>query len=355
MFPNELSPLTKSATPKVQKRMTPRPLDPSVDYDAIALGLMRQLRGGFSQRKMSHDLGFTFNKVGKWENGATEISWSDFESVARLRKIDLEEHFRFFFWTFVCEFTAANIATHLMHDESVRKRFAGVNEATVRRWKSGASEPSLADVLKMIDTNRAVLIGWLTRFCDCSKFPDLKPSYDLFCRQVDAIALDPLVLYVNAALKLDGYRARPRHDESYLALHSTCTIAELRKTLKTMLEYGLATLGPTHYLPAEHPLSFSYLRDAKVRSITAYATELVARRYSAMPQLHVAEKPVNMSVSSVRTEPMSVAASKRVSELVMKFHRDVGEVVRTDVGEKTNVQVVVLHSFASIANAPAVL
>jgi hypothetical protein len=61
---------------------------------------------------------------------------------------------------------------------------------------------------------------------------------------------------------------------------------------------------------------------------------------------------INKCVSSVRATAISKDAAEQIGNLVAQFHREVTKVVASDKGPKTNVQVCILHSFASVANAP---
>ncbi len=45
-------------------------------------------------------------------------------------------------------------------------------------------------------------------------------------------------------------------------------------------------------------------------------------------------------------------AARKVGELVARFHSEVADVVGNDSGEKQNVQIILLHSFASNLNRP---
>jgi hypothetical protein len=50
---------------------------------------------------------------------------------------------------------------------------------------------------------------------------------------------------------------------------------------------------------------------------------------------------------------MSSEASKAVMDLMVKFHNDVAQVLKSDRGPKDHVRLMILHSFVSNIHVPA--
>ncbi len=326
-------------------------LDSRLDYQCLAREVIRALRGSLRQRELSEKLGYTFNQVGKWESGATQIKWDDFLRLGNTAGTDMEKFFRYSFWIKDLEFNAytslksleSAIGLHAIKDPSI--------QLIRRKWLKGAAMPDLADVLKLMGTQLPVLLGWLSLFIDCKTLPTLRGTYAAFLQSLDSIFSRPHIAYVNAALQLEVYKDLSFHDENLLAEHSACSVSELREALKTLISYGLITYDGKIYHPCPFDFSFAGLRHPKLRGLTKISTDLVARRYPLQPIQIDSQKVQNACRSSVRVKALSKGASQQIAELIAKFHNEVGEVVRGDHGPKTNVQVILIHSFTSNFNS----
>ena len=325
----------------------------AINYEKLAGEILRSLRGTRTQRQCSELLGYSFNQVGKWESGATHIKWEDFIHVAEALQIPIAKHFNAFFWLSEGEFSASSAIKHLAVQLSLPPRKSPAARAVMKRWLSGSSSPDFAEVLKMIDSQPAVLIGWLALFVDCASVPGLRARYAIWQLEVESVLSDPRCVFINAALELQSYKDLPIHSDRFLVEHACCDADTVQKTLATMLAKNAATFDGKKYYPS-HQFEFSLSPNAKLRGLTKYTTELAASRYPVVPATQSTEQqPRNASVGSVRVVPMSQAAAKKVSELIAHFHNAVGKIVKEDSDLKTNVQIMLMHSFPSNINLPS--
>lgn len=58
------------------------------------------------------------------------------------------------------------------------------------------------------------------------------------------------------------------------------------------------------------------------------------------------------SLTSVRVVPLSAPVTKGVMGLILKFHNEAGQITKENSLPKSNVQVILAHSFASNINSP---
>lgn len=327
----------------------------SIDYQKLSREIVRQMRGQRTQREFSSALGFGFNQVGKWESGATHISWNDFVHIANTAAIDVEAHYRHFFWNFAGEFNAVNVTTFANTSAEQAVQQPHWSSSTVRRWLRGQATPDFADVLYLIDARRSLLLGWLERFLDCDALPELAGPAAAFRALVDLVGMNPRCVYVNAALNLKAYRDLEVHDELMLARHSACaSVQELRQTLEQLQGHGLVFFDGKKYHTAGYDFSFSTTRSPKLRSMTVSATQLVAERYSRLPiGVREQREVYNPAVSSVRIVAMSEAAAQKASKLYDRLAAEIGRLVEEDKDPKTNVQIFIDHCFPTTINAPA--
>lgn len=316
-----------------------KPTRPLNDYQLLATDLVRLLRGERTQRELSEQLGYSFNQVAKWEKGFTQIKWGDFLALAGVLGIPVEKHFRTVFWTFNGPFDAETSVRGLMH------------QLKLNPGRSRGARMDLADVLRLMDTNAAILVSWLCLFADCEKLPTIRPAYEAFVLRLTAVLSDPLCVFVNAALEVESYKNAPAHDEALLAEHATCSVAELRRILATLVTFEAAVYDGTRYRPT-FLFEYSFSPNPKLRTLTKYATDLASQRYSLEPLGGKSGPPTNTSVSSVRVVAMSPEVSRQVRDRVAHFHAEIGELVKNDHSPKDHVQVIILHSFVSNINRP---
>ena len=225
------------------------------------------------------------------------------------------------------------------------------NDQKVARILS-LTNPTLTEVLQLLGTNSPFLLSWLSQFLDCKNIASLKDFYEGFQENIDAVLSDPVVVYVNAALNLQEYKQLPEHDEQLLADHATCTVDRLRSVLKLLLSHSLISFDGKKYLPSSFDFSFSGLAHPKLRGLTKYTTVLAAERYPSTPLMIDPTRTFNPGRGSVRVKAFSKDAAQKVSDLITKFHNEVEQIVRQDTQPKTNVQIVLVHSFPSTINSP---
>ncbi|MGZ5279982.1 MAG: helix-turn-helix domain-containing protein [Pseudobdellovibrionaceae bacterium] len=321
----------------------------ALDYNQLAIEVLRQIRGDLSQRDLSQKLGFSYNQVGKWESLATQIKWDDFLHLAKSLNIPVEKHFReYFFWALEEEFSPALCLRVLSLYMNSRPIGWKRPKSLIDKWMNGSSVPDLSEVLMMMDSKPWILIDWLSRFIDCSKISSLAQEYKKTLAVLDLYFEVPSCSMVNAALQLQSYQMLDAHDENLIAQETSCSHEEIRKALAVMLQSGTVIFeqGKYHSFFTEP----SFLRHPKGRMVTQYVTGLAAKRFSTLtpPKVNL----TNPSVSAVRVAAMSSQASKKILDLMVKFHNDCSQVLKDDKEPKDHVRLMVLHNFAANLYAP---
>lgn len=326
--------------------------DLRLDFEKLAQEIIRQLRGPLSQRALSEQMGFSFNQVGKWESGATQIKWGEFLSLAQTLQTPIENYFRYSFVYRQPEFTVDTTLQTLVSRLNLLSNREDRMKALGRKWMKGHVNPSFSEVLRVMGSKAPLLFGWLSLFADCNLLASLKDSHEIFLKNVEAVLENPSVVFVNAALHLKRYQELELHDETMLAEHSACSCEELRQALKVLLKFDLIMFDGRKYLPSFFDFSFSGLRHPKLRGLTKAATCLAAARYPDQPIVIDPKRVRNPSQSSVRVVAMSSEAARKIAELIEIFHNQADEIVNADHLDKDNVQIILLHSFASNINSP---
>lgn len=323
------------------------PCTSEVDYYKLAREILVQLRGEMSQRSLSEKLGYSYNQVGKWESGFTQIKWDGFVAVAKALGIPLESRLSYFFSDYEGEFDVETIVAMLRNNLALDFNTDEALKGWLRKWKAKKFAPDLAEILRILDSRPAMLFSWLMMFVDGTQLMSIKEDYQAFMVRLEATMDDPNVIYVNAALRTQDYASLKVHDESLLAQHACCSIDRLRQTLWLMVSQGVVHFDGKKYEPCLFDFSFSTLRHAGLRQFTKYTTELAAEKYPVDPGSIDRSKIKNACGSSARVTAMSAKAADQVAQLVNKFHSEVGEIVKRDSAPKEHVQIIVLHNFVS--------
>lgn len=325
---------------------------PDLKYQSLAEKILLQMRGSRTQRELSEAMGFSFNQVGKWESGATIVRWNDFLAIGETVGIPVETEFRRMLTPFFDgEYTPVNVLSPLCRYIDLSK--APWPQNTIRKWLKGDLSPALADVLRLLSLNPAVLIGALSVFVDCAKLETLRDFYNLVETQADLVMNDPICVYVNSALGVKPYTDLTAHNDDVLALHAACTVEELRRSLASMHALGLIEFRDGKYRPNSFNFSFSGTRNRKVRALTKYTTLFAGRRYPLLPLETPpgSETIPNVGIGSVRVNAVSIEASKKIADVLSRASSEIAKIVQEDKDPKTGVQIILMHSFPSTLNA----
>lgn len=321
----------------------------TVDYQSLAREIVQHIRGSLSQRELSDKLNYTFNQVGKWESGATQIKWDDFIQICQVQKVPLEQAFRECFWSCSPEFNTAMTLRALSDTFSAAHPLEASFHTALKKWDSRKSDPDLAEILRLIGTAPAVLLGWLSLFIDCEKIEVLAAPYRKLSCVLNTLSDHPSAAFAHAALRLNAYQSLSFHDETLLAEHSACTRSQLRSTLEHMLSAGMIRFDGQKFYPVSNGPDLSWLNHPKFKTVTHRATLHAAQRFVANPNTRPPNLANNVSYASERTACLSNAAAIEISRRILRFHNEVEEIIHSDVLPKNNVQVILAHTYLPVA------
>lgn len=322
-------------------------LSSATHYQRVVQEILVQLRGSKTQRAFSQELGYTFNQVGKWESGATKLKWLDFVDLCKKIDLPLLDHCVFYFSRNYDEFSIENIAQHVL--ESYGKVDLGHAKLVQRleRWSSGKVQMNLQDFLEALDSYPSSMFAWLSLFLDCENIPTIQDEYQNFVKCMEAVADNPTLIFINAALNVLHYQNLDQHDERVLARHACMQPKDLRDGLQKMVDLRIIKFDGRKYYPSPFDFSFSNLRHKRLRKFHKYSTMLAGLGYSLEPFAPKEYEQTNDSRTSTRVNAVSQDAAIKITELISQFHNDVTDVIQSDRGNKNNVQMIVLHSVAS--------
>ncbi|MCB9026344.1 MAG: helix-turn-helix transcriptional regulator [Bdellovibrionaceae bacterium] len=321
--------------------------NPQRNYPLLSQEILTFLRAKKSQRELSQLLGYSYNQVGKWESGATKLKWTDFLKLCETLNIPMQVHMSNYLGKNTEKIDLKKMAYHLLNSHGLldlnNKRICN----KLHKWTQAKTPFYFADFLELLDSNPSSLFAWLMFFVDGSQLPTIKKSFEHFQTCMDAVADDPILIYVNAALHLQSYQDLLEHNEILLAQHACVQVAQLREALSVLRSLGIIFYDGKKYYPCPFDFSFSNLRHKNLRKFHKYSTLLAGLGYPLAPTPLEKYKNANASVSSIRVNAISESAAEKISVLVNKFHNEAADVISNDTEPKQNVQIIVFHSFAS--------
>jgi len=184
-------------------------------------------------------------------------------------------------------------------------------------------------------------------FVDGEQHRSIQGRYHHFLKTMQAVSDNPTYIYVNTALKVKEYVDLTDHSDEILGKHALMPVKSLRRALQELTSLGLVLFDGRKFLPCPFDFSFSNLRHQNLRRFNKYSTLLAGHGYPLSLGPLQRYESLNASRSSVRVNALSKEAADKINDLIMHFHNRATEVIQNDIGPKNNVQIIVLHSFAS--------
>ena len=222
-------------------------------YGAIQTELLRAARGRQSQARLNQKLGLRSNRYHHWETGQSALPWRMFCRICQATKIPLAETLIHIAGFHENPAQGATLVKHLVgrgRQEEVAKNL-GVSRSMISRWKSGKVDPSLEQMLRIINHSFFSLPQFLSRLVDIEKLPSLAEAHRREELERRLHFDHPWVAALLLFLRTAEYNALKTHREGFLSRKlgiSLETEREVIQTLKTIgaLEYEGEILTPTH-------------------------------------------------------------------------------------------------------------
>ncbi|HYP90510.1 MAG TPA: DUF4423 domain-containing protein [Polyangiaceae bacterium] len=197
-----------------------------MNRELLAKELVLSLRGKRSQVGLSRRLGYASNVLYTWESGRRAPSASAFFALAARCGVSLEQGLRGFMLERLSSVPdvrepagVAQLVRALLADWPIVELAAsiGADRTTVGRWVSGATEPKLPELLRIVETTTQRLLDFVALFADPARLASTRGPYrDLVVQRRLAYEM-PWSHAVLRALELEAYRALPRHQPGFVA------------------------------------------------------------------------------------------------------------------------------------------
>ncbi len=141
-----------------------------IHYPTLKKEVLVAIRGKFSRSQCSEKLGFTFNKVQRWESGKAEINWPEFIDLARVCKKEFPadlKNYSVLLQKIIPEKDIDHIATQL-----------SISKNSLRAWLKGKRIPKLVHMLQILHEHHRSLIDIIGSVVDLEKIPSLQKEIE---------------------------------------------------------------------------------------------------------------------------------------------------------------------------------
>jgi hypothetical protein len=299
-----------------------------MDYEKLAIELVRELRGRRSQSAFSRRLGYRSNAVYAWEAGrAFPTAAAFFRALKRVGR-DVAESLAGFYRLPAEREQSPDLTTRegvarLLDDLRGRTsvvelaRAAERSRFAVARWLKGLAEPRLPDFLRLVECASLRLLDFVACFCDPARLPSIAGAWQTLESARRAVYELPWSHAVLRVIELEAYRALKRHQPGFIANWLQIPREEEERCVALLLESGQIKKERGRLIPGA-ALTVDTRRDAeRSRQVKAWWADVARERL-----LRGAEGTFSYNLFSV-----SRADLERIQELHRAYFRELRRIV----------------------------
>ncbi len=224
-----------------------------MDYEALASGLMRALRGKRSQAAFSRRLGYSTNVAYAWESGRRAPTAAQMFRAATRVRIDVRATIEPFFQRRLPDVLRTLDPTEPAFAAAVLRELnglapmrvladrVGLSRSAVSRILSGDTEPRLPMFLRIVDAASRRVLDLIAGLVDVSKIPAARDEWRRFDALRKLARESPLSEAVPRFLELESYAALPKHRRGWIAERLGITREEEERTLRALEAAGMVS------------------------------------------------------------------------------------------------------------------
>jgi transcriptional regulator with XRE-family HTH domain len=232
------------------------------DTESIAQDILRHLRGQRSQVAFSRRLGYRSNVAHTWETGKRMPTGS--VVFSGMQRLGVDVPARILRFTRVEPAFLSEVDVHrpegvaaflreLRRDTPIQQvaQRTGLSRYQVSRFLTGAAEPRLPDLLRLIDGLTARLLDAVALFADPGELPSTAAAWGRLEAARSLFWRHPRAQLVLLSLDLADYRALPEHDDRWLARRLDLELYEVAADLERLSHTGQIAWSGTHWALAD--------------------------------------------------------------------------------------------------------
>jgi transcriptional regulator with XRE-family HTH domain len=317
------------------------------NHELVARQLLRALRAHRSQVQWSRWLGYQSNVAYAWESGRRYPTAAEALRAARRGGLDVNAALQAFYgkvppWTDTHDPCTPEGVAALLDDLRGQvsitdlARRAGLSRHSVSRWLSGRTQPRLPDFLGLVEAASLRMVDLVVALVGPEAVPSLRAAWERLEARRAGAARFPWLQAVLRVLELERYRARPAHDDDWVARQLGIEADQVRASIEFLLHTGQVRRRDDHIVPEVFSVD-TRGRPEVSRALKSHWTRVAAERIDAS-----APGQFSYNVFTV-----SEADFERIRQLHLDYFRALRAIVaESEPGEVVavaNVQLFGLH------------
>ncbi len=210
------------------------------DFANLQRELLIAVRSTRTQGQISQRLGYKFNVVYRWESGRAKVPWTEFVKFCKACKINLGAALINSINYHQSEKRTDLLVKRLVGESDFEKtaKLFGISRFTLSDWLSGKREPSLEQILSLLNTLHMVstFIGSLVDIDQIPSISKLKSSQSKALKQ---FVNNPYLFLTQLSLGLSEYKNMKVHENGYVARVVGVPLAQEKQLLKELEAIGV--------------------------------------------------------------------------------------------------------------------
>lgn len=298
-----------------------------------------------STSALSLKLGYSFDKVKRWQNGSKQFRWNEFCDLCALTKTPLAEALASSFGILTAKKKGAyKVVSHLKHflrikSANVLAKTIGVSPSVMQRYLLATTFPDIEIVFELMDQR--------SQFLDLFFDNLLSPKNTTPNKNKSLISIPWAAAVANAAslkphLHLDVFSAK------WIADFTGLSEEQVNQAIDLLLQLKLIKKKGCHYGPTLSRTIGILRKDDQ----TDYANFI--RYWMRRAELRFATpdgKPLNHNEGpnkdAFRIFSASPESAQKISDVMLKAEQEIHDILQQDTNEKNDVRVLLIHHFSA--------
>lgn len=246
-----------------------------LDYEELAAGLLRALRGKRSQAAFARRLKYKSNIIYSWESGrafptAARAMWAAERTGVDVRAAVLSFVRQEPTWFELYGPTDPRGVSALLNDLRGRTPLGDLAKAAdrsrfaVARWLKGTAEPRLPDFLRLIETCTLRVLDFVALLVDPREVPSIAERWKQLEAARRSAFEQPWTQAIMRCLELQSYRHFESHPEGWIAAQLGIDATAERDALALLVESGQVVYKGGKYAPSGDPHTVDTRRSPEV-------------------------------------------------------------------------------------------
>ncbi len=299
-----------------------------MDYSKLKKEILIALRGSFSQKEMSQQLGFSFNQYHKWETDLKWLRWDEFIHILKTLHSPYLEAFEKVLAFQGNPKNMSELFNVLFANHSLKEisQAVGHNEDVIRRWIKKDIAPSVETLFYLIQLRTNNLQAFVSELVDIQQIPTFNSSFSQLSTRKEIEAKYPFASALEACLNLDEYKHLTIHSDQWISNRILVSEILVKKAIQELININALVLKDNKYELLENWVQINGLKTDQAAKIDQYWTQRAVDRYSG---------PTGVPWTPLE-EP---------NNILRKTSQEILETIKKDKAPKSKVGVYVSHFF----------